>query len=258
MSEVFSAPPIGTPIDFGSSLAAKLIVSGNAGPSGWWNGAMRCVPTPSGGQIGTGPFGPCRSHVSTSDQLAGIAHGNDLPQDGKCTLMVVYAKRDTTNRASGLLGFNFGSGGARFGAHAPYSDGNIYWDYGGSTNGSSRLTVSGQTWVARAPSVWMYTCGPRGMECWRDGKLVGSNSGTPTRTGAAAYLYLGTHEGGGGDLDDYYTIGIWGRQLEKQEIGLLSKDPWAMYQRPHSLAFQYAAMSGGGGPVARRRQLIVC
>lgn len=253
------SPPPGTLIDGSRGLANKLLVAGRATTGGWVD-AVQKTPgyTATGGSFGLGQFGPKRSHTATSDKFSGVGIGNNLPAGKDSTLLIIYAKRDTTNRNSGVLGFQASSpGSGNYGFHGPFSDGKIYFDFAGNTDGVTRLTVTGQTWVAGVPSVWIFTTGPRGMECWRDGVKVGSNSATPSRTLIGNLWCLGTHTNVASDLDDYYAVDCWARQLEKSEIALLSGDPFAMYRRPQlakPLLFSAAIPPASG----RRRQLINC
>jgi hypothetical protein len=68
----------------------------------------------------------------------------------------------------------------RLGGHFPYSDGNIYWDFGGTTAGTTRLSVAAGT--VQPTDTMVLTAGPRGMEIWRNGSLLASQGGSPTRT----------------------------------------------------------------------------
>lgn len=250
------APPPGTLIDWQCGLANKLLVAGQPTTGSWFDAIQKTTGyNATGGTFGVGQLGPMRSHTATSDKFSGIGIGNNLPT-GPATLLIIYAKRDTTNRASGLIGFNAAATTGRIGLHAPFSDGNIYWDYGGSTNTVTRLQVSGQTWTAGVPSVWVFTTGPRGMECWRDGKKVGSNSANPTRVSISNAWCLGTNAGDASDLVDVYAVQCWARQLEKPEIDLLSGNPFAVYQVPRSSAFRLVTAGGGAG--SRRRQILCC
>lgn len=66
------------------------------------------------------------------------------------------------------------------GAHMPYTDGTVYFDFGGFSEGSTRLSVGGLT--IKKHDVWAFTVGRRGMEIWQNGIRRASNGGTPTRT----------------------------------------------------------------------------
>jgi hypothetical protein len=70
--------------------------------------------------------------------------------------------------------------------YLPYGgDSNVYWRWGpNETPGTSSLSVAGLSFAAS--DWWAFTVGARGMEVWQNGLLVGSNSGTSTRTSNAA------------------------------------------------------------------------
>lgn len=93
---------------------------------------------------------------------------------------------------------NFYSGGwldQRCGAHVPFTDGVVYWDFGGVTSGSTRLSVAGLT-ISNRDS-WVFTAGLRGMEIWQNGRLRASNGGTPSRVGGSVWG-LGRHDSNAG------------------------------------------------------------
>jgi hypothetical protein len=97
------------------------------------------------------------------------------------TVCIIRRKTDTTARQSTLFGvedFSL-SNSVRCGAHVPYSDGTVYWDYGGAS-GSNRLTVASLTFTTNVEK-WIFTAGPQGSTIWRDGLKLASQSTAITR-----------------------------------------------------------------------------
>lgn len=138
------------------------------------------------------------------------------------TIVLWQRKTDTTLRASSAFGVHDISDATRCGAHLPYSDGVIYFDFGGQTSGTTRVTASGLSFDTDW-HCWVFTIGSRGMEIWRDGAIVGSNTATPTRSSSTNSFTLGRHDG---VLDcDLVEIGdfrVYSKQLPKASIEELS------------------------------------
>src|SRR5260370_1456226 len=98
------------------------------------------------------------------------------------TCLIIRRKVDTTARASSLFGTEDDGSFPAFhgcGAHVPYSDGTVYWDYGGN-GGANRLTVAGLTFTTLVEK-WTFTAGPQGSAIWRDGIKLASQATALTR-----------------------------------------------------------------------------
>jgi hypothetical protein len=150
------------------------------------------------------------THYSTGN-ITQLLDSDSVLATSETSFFIHYEKHDTTNRASALFGINVSTGDPdRCGAHAPYSDGTVYWDFGGSTEGATRLSVAGLTF---GNDVWCFNTGPRGMEIWQNGHLVASNAATPTRTLSGNQLALGIHAGTGSDLVYYYSATMFNMQV---------------------------------------------
>lgn len=95
---------------------------------------------------------------------------------------------DTGLPNTGGLGTDIG----QLRVYFPWSDSKIYWDVGGNSEGTSRLSVS----VTKDTSthVWAVTFGARGMEIWQDGSTIATNAATPTSNASGNYR-LGPHTG---------------------------------------------------------------
>jgi len=145
--------------------------------------------------------------------------------------VTVLHKHKRTGAVTDHCGFGVIGGDQtdRLGTHFPYA-GVIYWDFGGWTEGTSRLSKAGTP----EDDTWVFTAGPRGMEIWRNGVLWASNSGQAVRNYDPTIVFaLGgmgdTWQGPGIDT----AFGMWDRQLTVPEIGLLSVDPWAPVRPYH-------------------------
>jgi len=147
-------------------------------------------------------------------------------------------------------GFSIGVGStARWQAHFPWSDNNIYFDFGGSM-GVNRLTVTGQSWTVGVLEHVVLTTGSSGMQCWRNGALVGSNGNTPTRTNDTNTFEIGR-------FDTIYFPGsmhefrVYNRQIIPSEIATLALRRGIAFETERPRRYRVASASTN-----RRRRLI--
>lgn len=181
-----------------------------------------------------GAYGPVLSHLEPSYRTL-FGDSSFLPT-AACTVVMGYRKRDTTNRASAAFGVD-ATDAKRLQVHLPYSDGVVYWDFGGSASGSSRLSVSGLTF---GNDLWAFTTGLRGMEIWQNGIRRANNAASPTRTASTEQWGLGQAVATNSDRADYWYLSVYDRQLGTDEIASLQSDPWQIYgaTRPAFLSFR--------------------
>lgn len=136
----------------------------------------------------------------------------------------------------------------RCGGHIPFTDGTVYFDFGGATSGSTRVSVSGLTF---SPSdTWAFSVGARGMEIWQNGRLVASNSATPTRSASADNWGLGTHGGTTSSADEqaqWEAAALFDTQLPPSLIAALTRDFYGTILEPQELPMPYTAASGVSG-----------
>jgi hypothetical protein len=172
--------------------------------------------------------------VSTATRLATTA--SVFPITNAVTIMLGYQHADTALRAQSVLGLQGGATTTYMGTLLPYNDSKVYWDVGGETEGSTRLSVA-ITKDSTTVHVWGFTAGSRGMEIWRDGVKIASHAGTPTRTVGTQAFYLGTHRSNGTELGYYSWVFLHNTQLSTTLIQAISADPEG----------QLTEESGGGG-----------
>ena len=110
-----------------------------------------------------------------SSQNLDCGPANFLLDPESCTILLA------TQRNSASIGSGTSNGYAtgptdRVLTHLPFSDGNIYWDYGNATAGSGRLSVSSAGFLATGTvNNWAFVAGKRGREIWRNGVRIASN-----------------------------------------------------------------------------------
>lgn len=112
-----------------------------------------------------------------------------LPQ-AAVTVAAIRRNKDTTLRAGAFFGLDLDGSEltSRIGAHVPYSDGTVYWDFGGAT-GVNRLTWGGYT-KATAIERWVFTGGPAGMFIYFNGVQVASSGTAVSRAASTLSRFL--------------------------------------------------------------------
>lgn len=180
------------------------------------------------------------------------------------TCLIIRRKVDTTARASTLFGTeDDGSfpAGHRCGAHVPYSDGTVYWDYGGN-GGNNRLTVSGLTFTTLVEK-WAFLAGPQGSSIWRDGIKLASQATALTRivntsTGNNGGWVINGGNGlavnGGGDLQEYNFVMHLATQWSDDMVRWWSAEPYAAFYLPFAQRNYYFV---GVAPPATADQLVI-
>jgi hypothetical protein len=152
------------------------------------------------------------------------------PQIGQLTKNIsvsIWQNLGATGRIASLFGLNTVSSiNERMQAHCPWSDGVIYWDFGGYA-GDNRLSVSGQNLTVGNWDHFVFLAGDIGMQIWRNGRLIGSNSTPITRVANSNTFLIGSanmHDQQGviyyhlGRIDD---VRLYNRVLTASEIRLL-------------------------------------
>ena len=171
------------------------------------------------------------------------------------TVLVIREKTDTTSRASALFGVGDDSapGASRCGAHVPWSDGTVYWDFGGQS-GANRLSVASLSFTG--VEHWAFTAGRMGMRIYQNGLQRASSATAVTRTADSALAFrIGTGNGtASSDFQKIYFFALlneeWthGQVLEWIANPYMLLQPQAPSQRFWAQAAAAAAGAEGGGP----------
>jgi hypothetical protein len=157
-------------------------------------------------------FGPETLICPTDGKVTIVAalryHGDD-----RGTAPMFFCASETTTDAERI---EFG----------PNSDTALILRYGGISEGTNQLTVTGLTLLGK-DLVVAATTGPRGMEIWQDGRKLGSNAGTPTRTGNAAKNFnAGATTEARGALMTLGYLAVYRRQLTPAELVQVTRAPF--------------------------------
>jgi hypothetical protein len=182
--------------------------------------------------------------------LNGVGEVKSLLQKDKLptsqVTVLLYGKALTTNNDGEFGNIVDGVDASRMGGHVPYTDGTVYFDFGGHVNGSTRVQVSGLTFAEE--DIFILTSGPRGMEIWQNGTLRASNSATPSRTQASTGSWgLGTNSNASPSAaknSKWYLSAVNAKQISTQQIKSLSANPWQIFQPIRRQLFVASAVSG--------------
>lgn len=174
------------------------------------------------------------------DQHADLGADNRILPTQGCTIILHYRKTDGTNRDSAAFGVNSSTVGDRCGVHLPFSDGVVYWDFGGATEDATRESVSGLTF---GDDVWAFTTGSRGMEIWQNASKRSSNTANPTRNSTTNQFTLGKHGSttAKSDTAEHGFLFIYKRQLSEADIIAVTLDPFAWVLQPSTKRFFHIA-----------------
>lgn len=226
---------LGRHIDLGNPVADHPL---NNGLVAWWlplpnnQGGSRLFDLRGAnpGTLVNGPtwaadpngFGAVRC-TGTTQRVVTAATSALFPSATTATVAVWHRKTDTTNRDSAGFGSDSTVSSARCGAHLPFTDGNVYWDWGGTTAGSTRVSAavtSDTRW-----HLWAFTVGGGlGMRIYRDGVLLASNAATPSRTAGGNFVLNSGNSSvspGPGDLAEFGAVWVYSRALSPGEVAAL-------------------------------------
>ena len=137
---------------------------------------------------------------------------------GDMTLLIVRGK------TTGVLNerfFRAGSSSGSFDIYLPYSDGVLYFDYGG-TSAPNRLTKSGLTYSTSVIDYWAFTAGAAGSAIWQNGVKQASQATGISRSGNTP-PYLGYAP----ESQDVNFLQINDSQWDDATIAAWFLDPYA-------------------------------
>jgi hypothetical protein len=97
-----------------------------------------------------------------------------------CTMCIVRKRTDTV-QTGGAWGCGGGGNTYAFSLQLPYSDGTVYWDFGG-WSGANRISAASLTMSITTPERWIVHAGPLGSAIWQNGVKVASQATAITRT----------------------------------------------------------------------------
>ncbi len=225
-------PPYPQAIDprwLGLGLKAAWAFSEGAGSPR--DALNRLAATLASSEWGYGSQGANIVHDATTDRTELAAASSTLLPTADITIILGSRKTDSTNRDSGAFGVDTATAAEYCAVKLPAADGTVYWDYGGVTEGTTRLTAAALTF---GDDTFGLTVGPRGMEIWQNGQLRASNAANPTRTATSAAFKLGLYDSAlGGDLAAYNCIYVFAGQLSPDDIALLTSDPSRLFTEQH-------------------------
>lgn len=223
--------PQASRINWGNSATRGLVDAWvGSVPTRTEKGQTTSIQTAGAFSVGPGGrnFTTTATGTKTGLRLA-ASYTSWFPSASTATIVVCYRYTDTTARASALFGADQ-STGRRILAHAPYSDGNVYWDFGNTSGG--RLVVTGFSKTTNVETM-IFIAGPvTGRQVWRNGVLLGSGASSDSAS-VTAPLALGTADiaSAGADSDnvEFYAFATLAREYSAGEAATVSRNPWQLF-----------------------------
>lgn len=159
----------------------------------------------------------------------------------ECSFLVVKEYRGTLGTGDGAGVVALGASLTKRGALYFGTAGNVYFDFGGATNGVTRVSGTTSTSAGKT-SVFLATTGPRGMRLFENGRLIGSNAASPVRTVDSALAFgLGDCYAGTSGNSAYTLAVPWNVQLSDELARSISENPWQIFAPAKRVLFAPAS-----------------
>lgn len=234
----YPLPPAGVSIRHGhrSTLGLRALLVPDGGRGVRLYDPVRDLFTP----IGDGTHG---AQIPTATGLIGFTTINDVVQiapdssallsTSQVTLLLVRRKMDSTARAACHIGVDDAPGTliTRCNAYVPFNDGTVKWTFGGSTDGTTKVTISGLTFTAELPEAWAFVAGPNGMAVYLNGVLLGSHTTPAARTAATEPFTLnqGGTSGVTGDITEVSFVAVLDAEWNEAQVKEWSANQAVMF-----------------------------
>lgn len=254
-----SQPPVNARINFehplAQGLAALLLFNEGAGP------ATNLLPQDPVTEQNSPAWGT--SQAGGLVKIASATNMNWKWSDPTRLLLldratILFRRRftDTTLRAAATFGVDdpASSFNIRCGAHVPFSDGNVYFDFGG-VGGANRISFANAK--SLLPESWAFRAGGLGSSIWLNGQKKVSQGTAITRTttsSLAFYINGGNNTSISGDFQEFFFFAVYKAELPDAAIQQWMADPFCMLvpDRPRRLYVH------GAAPVVGANRPVVC
>lgn len=159
-----------------SLLAAAPQVDQRAAKSWAW-------PAFTGGATGA-------AHSNNAGGAQVVLTGADAAiPSGQHVTIIIVVEADQPSLGPNISIGDPGSAAGEFNAYLPYSgDSKCYFRWGGSTDGVTSVSAT----ISGSSPYWVLSSGPGGMQIWRGGQLIGSNTASPSRSALGGNLQIGS------------------------------------------------------------------
>lgn len=188
-------------------------------------------------------LGPAGETDATSDYWH-LGDSSLILPTARCTMAFISEKTDATDRASSALGPVTTATNQRCGGHFPFSNGNYIFDFGGTANGASRVTIASPAFAG--PRKIVLRGGSRGMAVWENGVELASHASAITRSATTTDLQINQGHGAGGDLAKYSMVGFFDAEWGDGQIEQWSADPFGAIRMMDEAGVVYALPAVGG------------
>ena len=222
-------PPPGTPLDAQNpyTLGITSIFLGDGRTP--LNRISRQLLTPTGATVSqvVSQQGRAVRFADTTSYLVDGSSANIIGTRGM-TVLVVTRKTDTTLRQSSIFDAGNGTAGTNtVNLTLPWSDGNVYADYGGQS-GANRISYA-LTGAGLLKKI-VFAAGSGGSRVIENGVMRASQTTALTRTDAATAVKWNRYEPAAlSDLCELYLGVCWNRELSREACIALSNNPWQLF-----------------------------
>ena len=185
---------------------------------------------------------------NTNDYLELDADADNLLDTSSCSILIATTRNSASVHNKSSYGYDT-SAANRSLIHLPFTDNNVYWDFGNSTAGSGRLSVSMASYLAVGTvNIWGFYAGVRGREIWRNGVLLASNAGaTASRSTTALGYRIGSCAAAANNAAPYHNDSLFVLSKEgwsPSAFAALTANPWYIFA-PQQRNIYVSGASGG-------------
>jgi hypothetical protein len=180
-----------------------------------------------------GKLGKCATFSDSNSWIQLASDADTLLGTTRCTILVLRSLNSTSFSATQSHGYTAGDTD-RVAVHFPYTDGNVYWDYGNfftNTGGGRLVATTSGTWVAGKIEAWAFIADPtRGREIWRDGVRIANHTGrTASRNTTSQAFRVGAAAGSAQPENVFQFVLLGDTALDADRIEAWSENPWRIF-----------------------------
>ena len=190
-------------------------------------------------------------NAGTNDYIELATDADNILDTVNCSILMATVRTSSATYPAASYGYDSGAGGSdRTLLHLPYTDNNLYWDFGNATAGAGggRLSVSIASYLAAGTiNIWGFSAGSRGREIWRNGVLLASDATANFTRVATVQVFrlgavnLGASLGAPTHIDHLFVLSKeeWSRAAFKE----LTESPWKIFAPQERRVFVNVASS---------------
>lgn len=183
----------------------------------------------------------------TANGYLGLSSTADILFPSSYEATIIFYRKKKIATLGNVVSFGYAAAGntegSRVMSNCPWSDGNIYWDFGNIWTG--RLVASGLSFSSN-PECYIFIAGAeRGREIWRDGKLEASSSANAPRSSYIGQTYIGCDpvvtSVADSDNEEVYLFAVFPEALSQAQCREISANPYSIFEPRSRQVFSASA-----------------